>query len=104
MTFTVFEAPGVCERDGRRDFYTASRVWLGYVPGTDWIHGEPEAEFASVRREIESERRSIRTIRISCATCAQSGLVPERKGTKRDYSVLVARPRRVSTCRIPRHD
>jgi hypothetical protein len=66
LSFTVIFAP--CPRaedpdswDGRRDFETAQRVWLGYVRGTDWLHDAAERDFAPLagRITIESDRRTV---------------------------------------------
>jgi hypothetical protein len=65
LSFTVVEAPhpledasGVASYDPRRDFYSIKRVYLGWVPGTDWLHDEIERHFGedNVWYEVESNR------------------------------------------------
>jgi hypothetical protein len=70
LSFTVIEAPHPLERSGeeesppyavRRDFYSARRLWLGFVPGgTDWLHDAIEREFGEDRvwYDVESRRDS----------------------------------------------
>src|SRR5688500_437975 len=56
LSFTVIEAPHPFEGgeydasyDAERDFYSARRVWFGYVPGTDWLHDEIERQLGEER-------------------------------------------------------
>jgi len=69
LNFTVIEAPSPFETDdieaistynGRRDFYTARRVWLGWTAGTDWLHDAIEREFGedNVPYDVDSQRRA----------------------------------------------
>lgn len=54
FTFTVIEG----EQD---DFTAARRVWLGAVPGTDWLHDAIAEEFGRdlVAYEVESHREAV---------------------------------------------
>jgi hypothetical protein len=63
LSFTVIEAPHPLDGDpedfdARRDFSVARRVWLGWVPGTDWLHDAIESELGEdqVWYEVESKR------------------------------------------------
>lgn len=67
LSFTVIEAPHPLEDDSpgavesykaERDFYSARRIWLGWVPGTDWLHDEIERQFGedNVWYVVRSER------------------------------------------------
>ena len=69
LNFTVIEAPhpldddspGAIEAyDARKDFYLARRVWLGWAPGTDWLHEAIEREFGEdhVWYEVRSQRNA----------------------------------------------
>lgn len=65
LSFTVIEAPHPFESDpaqydARKEFHAAHRVWLGSVPGTDWLHEAIEAQFGEdqVWYEVESRRDS----------------------------------------------
>jgi hypothetical protein len=44
--------------DPRRNFYVVRRLWLGHVPGTDWLHEGITAEFGkgSFWYEVETDR------------------------------------------------
>jgi hypothetical protein len=65
LTFTVVEAPHPLEEgsnpsdyDALRDFYAIRRVYLGWVPGTDWLHDEIERHFGedNVWYDVRSRR------------------------------------------------
>jgi hypothetical protein len=64
FAFTVIEArdplgDAPAGSDPRRDFRRAQRLYLGAVPGTDWLHDAIQAEFGAVNYELEIQRRSI---------------------------------------------
>jgi hypothetical protein len=68
LSFTVVLAPNPLESDasewdGRRDFYSAHRVWLGGLKGTDWLHDAAEEAFVPSGHwlSVDSERRSTHT-------------------------------------------
>ena len=62
LSVTVIEAPHPLDPpfpDPRRDFYSARRIWLGGVRGTDWLHEALEEEFGQLGPfTVDSERRS----------------------------------------------
>lgn len=65
LSFTVVVAPHPLDGepghwDGRRDFYSAQRVWLGGLRGTDWLHEATEQAFLPSGEwlSVDSERRS----------------------------------------------
>lgn len=65
LSVTVIEAAHFLEApegsDPRRDFYSARCIWLGYVPGTDWLHEALARELnpMGVAYTLDSERRSM---------------------------------------------
>lgn len=70
FSFTVIEAPHPLEDDspgaieaydGRKDFHTARRVWLGWAGGTDWLHDAIEQEFGEERvwYDVVSRRNGV---------------------------------------------
>ena len=66
LSLTVIVAPHPLEGDaaawdGRRDFISAHRVWLGGLSGTDWLHEAAEGEFGPLGwHDVASERHSKR--------------------------------------------
>jgi hypothetical protein len=68
LSFTVVEAPDPRddpetppEFDSRKVFTVARRVWLGWVPGVDWLHNAIEGEFGEDRvwYDVQSSRKAV---------------------------------------------
>jgi hypothetical protein len=69
LSFTIIEAAhpldisdeeAISSYNARTDFYSVRRIWLGSVPGTDWLHDAIEREFGEDRfsYDVRSERRA----------------------------------------------
>jgi hypothetical protein len=65
LSFTAIIAPHPAEQEegaweGRRDFYSAHRVWLGCLRGVDWLHEAAEETFlpSGAWMSVDSERQS----------------------------------------------